>query len=98
VLLDGLTCDGEKKHTVYMRNQRHAERGLLRMCLLGFYTADTSGVPLKTKLSERGYLFPDFLLQKGGCLHHNVACVSGRLPVPAFHPDDRLSRTFMPIV
>jgi len=52
------------------------------------------GVPLKTKLSKRGSFCPDFLLQKDGCSHRNV---SGRLPVPAFHPDDRLSRNFIHI-
>jgi len=32
-------------------------------------------VPLKTKFNKRGSFSPDFLLQKGGCTHHNVAPV-----------------------
>jgi hypothetical protein len=59
-----------------MRNLRHDEReDFLESVYLDSIQQTPMGIPSKTKLSNRGYFFPDFLLQKDEYSHHIVASV-----------------------
>jgi len=75
VLLDGLTCDGEK-NMLYIWETRDMRTGdFLESAYLDSVQQIPMGLPLKTKLSKRDSFSPDFLLQKDECSHHGVACV-----------------------